>query len=268
MKAIRKAYFAEVIAHQQALYSKKDPNSVRKEPGFDLKSRSRQPISMSAALRQNPTQPAVIAEHKRAAPSQGNYCCPYALEDVVEGYERAGATAISVLTQPLGFGGSLEDLQKARAATTLPVLRKEFIVHPLQLEEALVYGADAILLIAAALPFDEIRSLRERAGDLGLEVLLELHDASEIDYLRIEPEMVGINNRNLKTLEIDLEQSFKMLPQLPESITKVSESGIEHAKQAMELHKAGFDALLIGTEFMKSGEPEARLAMFVLQLKH
>lgn len=197
----------------------------------------------------------VIAEHKRASPSEGDYGCPSDLASVVQGYEKAGAAAISVLTEPHRFGGSLFHLQEARALTQLPLLRKDFIVDPYQVHEAKSAGADAILLIAAGLSQSQAGDLTALAHDLGLEVLLELHDAEELEYLAVDPDVVGINNRNLKTLKIDLQSSLDLFNQLPKGLFKISESGIKDSTDAARLLSAGYQGLLIGTQFMKTDNP-------------
>ncbi|MFK8055610.1 MAG: indole-3-glycerol-phosphate synthase [Saprospiraceae bacterium] len=206
---------------------------------------------------------AVIAEHKRASPSEGQYGCPSDLEAVVRGYQKAGVAAISILTEPHRFGGSLAHLTQARALTNLPLLRKDFIVTPYQLHEAKSAGADAVLLIAAGLTLPEANDLAVLARDLGLDVLLELHDATELDYLTINPDVVGINNRNLKTLKIDLQSSIDLFDQLPTDLVKISESGIQNPVDAERLLTRGYQGLLVGTQFMKTSDPGEACHAFI-----
>jgi indole-3-glycerol phosphate synthase len=220
--------------------------------------------SLSLALRQNlPVR--VIAEHKRASPSTGDYGCQQMLKEVVAGYDAAGAVALSILTEPHRFGGSLSHLSEARRLTNLPFLRKDFIVDTYQIHEAKSAGADAVLLIAAGLEKANAKDLADLAHDLGLEVLLEIHDAEELDFLEIGPDIIGINNRDLKTLRIDLETSHKLCLQLPDDVTRISESGVHHPAQAAAMMELGFDGLLIGTKFMQQPEPGKALRSFLAE---
>ena len=206
---------------------------------------------------------AIIAEHKRASPSEGDYGCPANLEAVVHGYQNAGVAAMSILTEPQRFGGNLDHLLKARALTDLPLLRKDFIIDEYQIHEAKSAGADAILLIAAGLSLADANRFSSLAHVLGLEVLLELHDTSELKYLEIEPDVVGVNNRNLKTLKIDLKSSIDLFGQLPAELVKISESGIKHVRNAAKLLEHGYQGLLIGTQFMKTDNPGKACEAFI-----
>ena len=216
----------------------------------------------SSALRMGGTvsgRVAVIAEHKRASPSAGPIRQDLALEEVVGAYERGGAAAVSVLTEASRFGGSLDDLRAARAAVELPILRKDFIVTDYQVYEASVAGADAILLIVAAFPDERERlgALQALAGRLGLEVLMEVHDRSELEVaLALDAPIIGINNRNLATLEVDLRTTYELLPEIPEATIRVAESGFASRDQLDELAAAGVDAVLIGEALMRSGDIE------------
>ncbi len=223
-------------------------------------------VSLAGALREG-EGPRVIAEHKRASPSEGDYGCPGTLAEVITGYTAAGAVALSILTEEERFGGSLQHLRDARALTDLPLLRKDFIVDAYQLYEAKAAGADAVLLIAAGLSIDEAGAFCRQAHDLGLEVLLELHEAAELDYLSIEPDVVGINNRDLRTLKIDLATSEALLAQLPTDLPRISESGIHTSAEAARLLSIGYEGLLIGTRFMKAPEPGAALAAFLRETR-
>lgn len=225
---------------------------------------TRAPISLAAALRAG-EGPRVIAEHKRGSPSEGDYGCPAGLSDVVRGYEAAGAIGLSVLTETERFGGRLDHLREARPLVGLPLLRKDFIVDEYQLHEARVAGADAVLLIASGLSAAEAERFCRKAHELRLEVLLELHGEDELDYLRIGPDVVGVNNRNLRTLDIDLATSRRMLHQLPPELPRISESGIKRAADAAELLQLGYDGLLVGTQFMKTPDPGRALATFLAE---
>jgi len=209
----------------------------------------------------------IIAEHKRRSPSRAVINQKTALPDVVTGYEQAGAGALSVLTDGTYFGGSLDDLLLARACTALPILRKEFILDPYQVVEARAYGADAILLIAALLDRPEIEALSGLALELGLEVLLEVHSAEELEQSWVPGlDMIGVNNRNLKTFEVSLETSRQLAPLIPDSALRISESGLGEAAQLRELKTLGYGGFLMGESFMKQESPGAALKAFLNEL--
>ena len=203
---------------------------------------------------------ALIAEHKRRSPSAGAIRDSVALEHVVRAYERGGAQALSILTEGPSFGGSLDDLRAARAASTLPILRKDFVVDPYQVDEAVVAGADAILLIVAALTDDELHLLHGHAAQRGLDALVEVHDRRELERaLAIGARLVGINNRDLTTLEVDVARTFELLPLVPEGTVVVAESGFSSRGQIEELIAAGIDAVLVGEALMRA--PHIELAV-------
>jgi indole-3-glycerol phosphate synthase len=200
----------------------------------------------------------VIAEHKRRSPSAGTIREGLEIEDVVGAYERGGAAALSVLTEHVGFGGTLDDLRRARAAATLPVLRKDFVVDPYQVDESMAAGADAILLIVAALAPDELAALYTRAQEFGLGVLVEVHDAAELALAaQLRPEVIGINNRDLTTLQVDTERTHVLLAGVPAGTTVVSESGLRTREDLERLAAAGVDAVLVGEALMRSPDVEA-----------
>jgi indole-3-glycerol phosphate synthase len=200
----------------------------------------------------------VIAEHKRSSPSAGLIRDDLALEDVVGAYERGGASALSVLTEEFDFGGSLRDLRRARAASGLPVLRKDFIVDPYQVTESMAAGADAILLIVAALEPLALAELYAQAQALGLGVLVEVHDGHELDTaVELRAPVIGINNRDLSTLRVDPETTFGLLPAIPEGTVIVSESGWRTREELDRLRGAGVDAVLIGEALMRSRDIES-----------
>jgi len=200
----------------------------------------------------------IIAEHKRSSPSAGIIRADLVLEDVVAAYDRGGAAAVSVLTEEANFTGSLEDLAKARAAAALPVLRKDFIVDPYQVVEAMAGGADAILLIVAALEPAQLADLHAQATELGLDTLVEVHDAGELEVAAgIGAPVIGINNRDLTTLAVDTERTFELLGAIPPGTVVVSESGWRERHQLERLHGAGVDAVLIGEALMRAGDVEA-----------
>jgi indole-3-glycerol phosphate synthase len=199
----------------------------------------------------------LIAEHKRRSPSAGVIRADLELTDVVTAYERGGAAALSVLTNGTSFGGSLEDLRAARAATQLPALRKDFIVDSYQVDESFAAGADAILLIVAALSRSELEDLHDHARTLGLAALVEVHDARELEAaIAIGAQMIGINNRDLTTLEVEVERTFDLLPLVPDGTIVVAESGLSRRDQLDRLADAGVDAVLIGEALMRAGDLE------------
>ena len=203
---------------------------------------------------------AVIAEFKRRSPSAGALRQAPDLHEMVGVYERGGAAALSVLTEERHFDGTLADLSEARAACELPILRKDFIVDEYQLYEAKVAGADAVLLIVAALEPEELSALNERALTLGLDVMVEVHDRDELRAaLGVGAKLVGINNRDLRDFSVDVERTAKLMGEIPSGVTVVSESGIAGAEQLGKLKDAGVDAVLIGETLMRSADPEAAL---------
>ena len=200
----------------------------------------------------------VIAEHKRRSPSAGPIREGASVEEVVCAYERAGAAALSVLTEGPHFGGSLEDLRAARSATRLPILRKDFIVDHYQLFEAAAAGADAILLIVAALESRQLTRLHHEALALDLDVLVEVHDAEELEVaLKLDADVIGINNRDLTDFTVDLARTFELLVDIPAGKTVVSESGIATRDQLDELERVGVDAVLVGEALMRAEDVEA-----------
>ena len=211
----------------------------------------KQTISLSHNLRNSSS--GIIAEHKRRSPSKAEINYGFTVEEVVKGYETAGACGISVLTDGKYFGGSLDDLLLARATVNIPLLRKEFIVDEYQILEAKAHGADLILLIAAVLSREEIKSLSEFAHRLELEVLLEVHNQEELEKsIMSSLDMIGVNNRNLKTFEVSLDFSKKLADQIPNDFVKVSESGISSIEAITELKPYGYQGFLIGENFMKN----------------
>ena len=199
----------------------------------------------------------VIAEHKRRSPSAGVLREGASVADIARAYENGGAAALSVLTEPDFFGGSLEDLREARAACTLPVLRKDFIVDPYQLYESAAAGADAILLIVAALEPDALYELLREARALDLDALVEVHDERELGVaLDVEADVLGINNRDLADFSVDIERTYELLSDVPAGKTVVSESGYSTREQLDELERVGVDAVLIGETLMRADDVE------------
>ena len=200
----------------------------------------------------------LIAEHKRRSPSAGLIRDGLALQDVVGAYERGGAAALSILTEGPSFGGSLDDLRGARAAASLPILRKDFVVDRYQVPEARAAGADAILLIVAALTRDELVRLHADAGAHGLAALVEVHDLHELEVaIELGAQLIGINNRNLATLTVDTSTTFTLAPRIPADRLIVAESGFRSRAELDELAGVGVDAVLVGEALMRSPEIEA-----------
>ena len=225
----------------------------------------RKTVSLSTALRGNGA--GIIAEHKRRSPSKSVINYGSSVDEVAIGYEKAGACGMSVLTDGKYFGGSLDDLLLTRAAVQLPLLRKEFIIDEYQIFEAKAYGADVILLIAAILTRDEIKIFSELAQSLGLEVLLEVHNEEEL-YKSVMPslDMLGVNNRNLKTFEVNLETSKSLSERIPNNFVKVSESGIGSVQAIKELMPYGYRGFLIGENFMKTDDPGLSANEFIKKI--
>ena len=207
----------------------------------------------------------IIAEFKRKSPSKGTINSAADVLKVTEAYTKNGASGLSVLTDQHFFGGSDEDLQIARA-NNIPILRKEFIIDEYQVTEAKSIGADVILLIAACLRPSEVKQLASFARSLGLEVLLELHGEDEIGHICEEAGMIGINNRNLKTSEVDIERSLRMAEMIPAEKVKIAESGISSARSIALFKQHGFQGFLIGETFMKEPDPTIAFAEFVTTL--
>ena len=203
----------------------------------------------------------VIAEHKRRSPSAGTIREGATVADVVGAYERGGAAALSILTEGRHFGGSLDDLRAARAASSLPILRKDFIVDSYQLYESAAAGADAILLIVAALEPGELSRLHAQAALLDLDVLVEVHSESELETALdvIDADVIGINNRDLSDFSVDVQRTFELLHDVPAGKTVISESGFHARAQLDDLERIGVDGVLVGESLMRAPDPEAAL---------
>ncbi|MBP7990987.1 MAG: indole-3-glycerol phosphate synthase TrpC [Sediminibacterium sp.] len=222
-------------------------------------------LSMASYLTM-PGKTGIIAEFKRKSPSKGVINDTATVKDVTAAYSAHGASGLSVLTDADFFGGSLQDLTAATVHET-PILRKDFMIDPYQIIEAKAHGAEVILLIAACLTPTQVKHLAAVAKDTGLEVLLEIHTKAELDHVCDYVDMVGINNRNLKTFEVDLAHSITLAKMLPAHLPKIAESGISDVSTIIELKKEGFDGFLIGENFMKTPDPAAAFAAFVADLK-
>lgn len=226
-----------------------------------------QAVRSSKKAIKHPEKSGIIAEFKRKSPSKGFINEQADVEKVVSDYEKYGASVVSVLTDEQYFGGNLEIFAKARAVLDIPILRKDFIVDEYQVYETKAIGADLMLLIAECLTQKEVYNLAKLAKEIGLEVLLEIHSEDQLDKLNDCIDLIGINNRNLKTFEVDLEKSKQILTQLPADLIKIAESGISHPDVVKDLKHAGFDGFLIGENFMKAENPGEEFRTFVENLK-
>jgi len=225
---------------------------------------SRKAISLKNNLLQSDT--GIIAEFKRKSPSKGWINAGANAGEIPAGYCSAGASGISILTDEKYFGGACADIITARPMVTCPILRKEFMIDEYQIYEAKALGADLILLIAAALTTKQTEELARKARELGLEVLLEVHDEQEIGQANEFVDMLGVNNRSLKTFAVDIQTSFDLAEKIPGNFVKVSESGISQAQSVIDLRKAGYKGFLMGENFMKESDPALALKSFCAEI--
>ena len=231
----------------------------------ELERMRRKKPSLRDALLQSET--GIIAEFKRRSPSKG-WIKEEGRADVIPlSYQQNGAAALSILTDKQYFGGHDDFIRTARqSGVTIPVLYKNFVIDEMQLYEAALCGASAVLLIASCLPKEKLRALVVKAHELGLEVLLEMHSEEELDYCDVEPDVYGINNRNLGSFVTDVDNSFRLAELLPKDAVKVSESGISKPETIRQLRQAGFRGFLIGETFMKTPDPGATLKAFIQEI--
>jgi indole-3-glycerol phosphate synthase len=225
----------------------------------------RKVVSLSGSIIDK-SKTGIIAEFKRKSPSKGIINSFSTVEEVTSGYCIGGASGLSVLTESKFFGGSNEDLTSVRRKSIIPILRKDFIIDEYQVLESKSIGADAILLIAAALKNSEILKLSRLAGSLGMEVLLEIHEESELEKINQYINIIGVNNRNLKTFEVNTENSELLAEKIPSGFMKISESGISSPQVIRKLRAAGYDGFLIGEKFMSTADPVIAFSDFVKDL--
>ncbi len=236
-------------------------NKLIESPNF-----KREPISLKKSLLE-PNSTGIIAEFKRQSPSKGIINDKVSIADVTNGYLNANVAAQSILTDTSFFGGTMADLMEARVINKQkPILRKDFIVDGFQIVEAKAIGADVILLIATCLTKQEIKNYGQLANDLGLEVLYEVHTQEDLDKIELDNKIIGINNRNLNTFDVDLENSIALASKIPDSCIKVSESGISDPRIIMGLKEYGFKGFLIGETFMKTENPGEACQEFIDQI--
>lgn len=257
------------ILEKIALQKRKDIESVKEQkswkdlermPGF-----RRNVNSLKKKLESE--NPEIITEFKRRSPSKPTIHLEARINQIVPAYEAAGAVGISILTDERFFGGTNSDLEEGRELTGLPILRKDFILDEYQIVETKALGADVLLLIAAILSPAEIKQFTTTAKDLGLEVLLEVHTQEEL-LRNLHPalDMIGVNNRNLKTFEVDLDNSNRILAEIPSEFPKIAESGLSQASTVLELNNNGFNGFLMGENFMKEQEPGVAAERFIKSL--
>jgi indole-3-glycerol phosphate synthase len=247
---------AEIIAAKQAEVAERRGRVAERELIGQSRRRLSRPFLGALSLGGR----GIIAELKRKSPSRGVLRQNYRPAEIAAGYQAAGARALSVLTDAPYFGGSLEDLREAREATSLPVLRKDFIIDEYQVAEAGAAGADAILLIVAVLDDRQLRLLFSRAGELGLDALVEVHSEEELERAAaLGARLIGVNNRDLATLEVTIETSLRLAPGLPAGALAVSESGLRSRADLDRLEAAGYRAFLIGESFLAAPDPAAAL---------
>jgi indole-3-glycerol phosphate synthase len=225
----------------------------------------REVVSLSGSIIDK-SKTGIIAEFKRKSPSKGIINSFSTVEKVTSGYSDGGASGLSVLTDSQFFGGSNEDLTSARSKSIIPILRKDFIIDEYQVLESKSIGADAILLIAAALDKNELLSFSRLARSLGMEVLLEIHEQSELEKISQYINIIGVNNRNLKTFEVNMENSELLAEKISSGFIKISESGISSSQVIRKLRAAGYDGFLIGEKFMSTADPVKAFSDFVKDL--
>jgi indole-3-glycerol phosphate synthase len=253
--AERTMYLPEILAHTRTVVA--DRKASADMQALEHAAQAHTPRGFAQALRNEAQHsPAIIAELKKASPSKGLIRADFNPSLLARQMQHAGAAVLSVLTDEKFFQGSLENLRLASAATTIPCLRKDFMVDPFQVVEARANGADAILLIVAALTDHELRTLRDEARRYELDVLCEVHDAEELERaLPLNCECIGVNSRDLRTFEVSLERSVELAAQLPRSAVRVAESGIHTRADIDRLQTAGYEAFLIGESLMRQPHP-------------
>jgi len=225
----------------------------------------RSTLSMVAHLNRE-DKSGIIAEFKRKSPSKSNINIDASVKEVTEGYVLAGASGISVLTDRHFFGAHEDDIRTARQANDCPILRKDFIIDPYQIHEAKTLGADIILLIAEILTVSQVNDLANEAKSLGLEVLMEIHSEQQLDKYCTAVDIVGVNNRNLETFEVSIENSIQLSNSIPSTALKISESGISNIQSIQKLKEVGFQGFLIGEHFMAASNPAKKCKEFINEL--
>lgn len=243
----------KIVARKRVeLAQQQDYTSIEKLKTYDFFSKE---VPSLKVYLQDDKHNGIISEYKRQSPSKGIINSISTVEQVIPLYEKAGVSGISVLTDSDFFGGNNSDLVAARSVSTVPILRKDFMISPYQIYEAKAIGASAILLIAAILSYKEAFELSQLAKDLGLDILMEVHNKEELDIVNPLVDVVGVNNRNLKTFEVSLQQSIDLAAAMPADVVKISESGIYSVEDILLLRQHGFQGFLIGENFMRTKNP-------------
>jgi indole-3-glycerol phosphate synthase len=255
---IRGTILGQIVEDTEVLIAQRkrqhSVSSLENEPGFGRTTRS-----LFDSLRQDGLS--IIAEIKKASPSKGVIREDFDPPALARSYREGGARALSVLTEPLHFQGSPAYLKQVREVVDIPLLRKDFILDPYQVFEARAWGADAILLIAACLDRNQLAELHAAATELGLDALVEVYDPRELDRIDLDTvRIVGVNSRDLRTFEVDLQSAINVLSSLPQSLARVAESGLKDIKNFEMVHRAGIDAALVGESFMRADDPGAAVA--------
>jgi indole-3-glycerol phosphate synthase len=251
------AFKKQLLSHKKQIITVKD---LEQMPCFE-----RDCIKLTESITQSDF--GIIAEHKRRSPSKPHINFKTNVFEVAQGYQEAGASGMSVLTEQKYFGGSLEDLLLSRSVSDIPLLRKDFMVDEYQILESKAHGADVILLIAASLSPDQIKQFSKLAREMGMQSILEVHNLEELQISICDTvDIVGVNNRNLKTFEVNLETSHKLIEYIPESFVKISESGIKHEQDIIDLKHTGYDGFLLGEHFMKTDSPGETAKAFMNSL--
>jgi indole-3-glycerol phosphate synthase len=258
--------FSQILDRKRETIAQSRPDSSSDFRERALKIRKNaEPHRLRRALESDSPQLKIIAEFKRRSPSAGIIRDDLTVSEIVRCYERGGACAISVLTDEEYFAGSIADLGAARSSTKLPLLRKDFIIDPMQVFEAAIAGADAVLLIAAALDDTSLTELRTLAeNELGLDALVEVHNSEELNRaLNARAKIIGVNNRDLRTFQVSLNTSERLIAEAPRDKIMVSESGLQSAESLVRLHELGFRAFLIGEVLMRAADPAAALRVLL-----
>jgi indole-3-glycerol phosphate synthase len=261
-------YLPEILAHTRKVVAER--MAAADVRALERAAETHGPRGFARALRAKAASEglAVIAELKKASPSKGLIRAEFDAAALAKALEAGGAAVLSVLTDERFFQGSLENLRRASAAVSIPCLRKDFMVDEFQMLEARAHGADAILLIVAALTDVQLKELRESARGFGLDVLCEVHDADELDRaLALDCECVGVNSRDLRTFEVSLDRACELASRLPQSAVKVAESGIHTVADMQRLRSAGYEAFLIGESLMRQPDPGAALSTLLREVK-
>ncbi|MBN2862590.1 MAG: indole-3-glycerol phosphate synthase TrpC [Bacteroidales bacterium] len=226
---------------------------------------SRETVSLSQSLSDH-IKTGIIAEFKRKSPSKGIINPDALVANVTQGYAGAGASGLSILTDRNFFGGSCDDLMLARELNVIPILRKDFIIDEIQVVESKAAGADAILLIAAALEKDQVHKLSSLSNSLGMEVILEIHTRDEIEMVCDSIDIIGVNNRDLRTFDVNINRSIEIADKIPGQFLKISESGISSPSAIKYLKQAGYNGFLIGEYFMKKTDPVSAFSAFIKEI--